>query len=75
MGLHCTAPEVWCVRLESATVLMKLTTPGPVVRVAPNELSFASPNAVRDIFAVGKGFTKTEFYKVRSESRGYNTLY
>ncbi|KAK5392717.1 hypothetical protein LTR79_009620 [Exophiala xenobiotica] len=37
---------------------------GPVVRVAPNELSFASPNAARDIFAVGKGFTKTEFYKV-----------
>ena len=34
------------------------------MRVGPNELSFASPNAARDIFAVGKGFTKTEFYKV-----------
>ncbi|KAK5255321.1 hypothetical protein LTS06_000342 [Exophiala xenobiotica] len=41
---------------------------GPVVRVAPNELSFASPNAARDIFAVGKGFTKTEFYKVCLEA-------
>jgi cytochrome P450 len=37
---------------------------GPVVRIAPNELSFASPAAARDIFTVGKGFHKTDFYSV-----------
>ena len=37
---------------------------GPVVRVAPNELSFSSPNAAREILAPGTGFTKTEFYRV-----------
>lgn len=34
------------------------------MRTAPNEVSFASPNAARDIFAVGKGFHKTKFYSV-----------
>lgn len=34
------------------------------MRVAPNEVSFASPNAAKDIFTVGKGFNKTDFYKV-----------
>ena len=38
--------------------------PGPVVRIAPNELSFASPEAARDILAAGKGFQKTDFYAV-----------
>lgn len=37
---------------------------GPVVRVAPNELSFANPNAALAIFQVGKGFHKTDFYGV-----------
>lgn len=37
---------------------------GPVVRIAPNELSFASPSAARDIFTVGKGFHKTDFYSI-----------
>jgi hypothetical protein len=35
-----------------------------VVRIAPNELSFSSPNAAKDIFTVGKGFRKTDFYGV-----------
>jgi hypothetical protein len=35
-----------------------------VVRIAPNEVSFASPNAAKDILAAGKGFNKTDFYKV-----------
>ena len=35
-----------------------------MVRIAPNEVSFASPNAAKDILAVGKGFNKTDFYKV-----------
>lgn len=35
-----------------------------MVRTGPNELSFASPNAAKDIFAVGKGVQKTDFYWV-----------
>ncbi|EXJ71095.1 uncharacterized protein A1O5_06088 [Cladophialophora psammophila CBS 110553] len=37
---------------------------GPIVRTGPNELSFASPEAAKDIFAVGKGVEKTDFYWV-----------
>ncbi|KAJ5761286.1 hypothetical protein N7520_008442 [Penicillium odoratum] len=37
---------------------------GPVVRVGPNELSFASPDAALDIFRTGRGFQKTDFYTV-----------
>ncbi|EXJ95555.1 hypothetical protein A1O1_00677 [Capronia coronata CBS 617.96] len=37
---------------------------GPIVRTAPSEVSFGSPNAAKDIFAVGKGFHKTKFYSV-----------
>ncbi|WPG97278.1 Hypothetical protein R9X50_00005200 [Acrodontium crateriforme] len=37
---------------------------GPIVRIAPNELSFSSPNAAKDILAAGKGFHKTDFYAV-----------
>ncbi|KAK4948697.1 hypothetical protein LTR10_012701 [Elasticomyces elasticus] len=37
---------------------------GPIVRTGPNELSFASPEAAKDIFAVGKGIQKTDFYWV-----------
>ena len=34
------------------------------MRIAPNELSFSSPQAARDILAAGKGFHKTDFYSV-----------
>jgi hypothetical protein len=37
---------------------------GPIVRIAPNEVSFSSQNAAKDIFTVGKGFHKTDFYAV-----------
>ena len=37
---------------------------GPVVRIAPNELSFSSLGAAKDIFTSGKGFHKTDFYAV-----------
>lgn len=37
---------------------------GPIVRIAPNELSFSSPYAAREILAAGKGFHKTDFYSV-----------
>ncbi|PYH84679.1 cytochrome P450 [Aspergillus uvarum CBS 121591] len=36
---------------------------GPVVRLAPNEASFASLDAIREIYASGgSGYDKTEFY-------------
>jgi hypothetical protein len=66
--LHCIRSTVRTHCALWSYLGSELTAPGPVVRVAPNELSFASPNAARDIFAVGKGFTKTEFYKVASRS-------
>lgn len=34
------------------------------MRIAPNELSFASPHAAREILKAGKGFAKTDFYSV-----------
>ncbi|KXT12738.1 hypothetical protein AC579_8915 [Pseudocercospora musae] len=37
---------------------------GAVVRIAPNELSFASPIAAKEVLSAGKGFHKTDFYAV-----------
>ncbi|CAN8096982.1 unnamed protein product [Discula destructiva] len=38
---------------------------GPVVRIAPNEVSFSSAAAVREIYASGgSGYDKTEFYNL-----------
>ena len=37
---------------------------GPIVRIAPNELSFSSPYAAKEVLAAGKGFHKTDFYGV-----------
>ncbi|KAI1099575.1 cytochrome P450 [Jackrogersella minutella] len=37
---------------------------GPVVRIAPNELSFSSPAVARNVLSAGKRFYKTDFYKV-----------
>jgi hypothetical protein len=37
---------------------------GPVVRIAPNELSFSSLEAARQLLSAGKGFHKTPFYGV-----------
>src|SRR6202012_3849019 len=35
---------------------------GPLVRIAPNEVSVAAPDAVKSVFAIKSGFTKTDFY-------------
>lgn len=36
---------------------------GPVVRIAPNEVAFASLGAVKEIYCSGgSGYDKTEFY-------------
>ncbi|KAK3687839.1 cytochrome P450 [Podospora appendiculata] len=37
---------------------------GPIVRIAPNELSLASPEAARTLLSAGKRFFKTPFYGV-----------
>jgi hypothetical protein len=37
---------------------------GPIVRTGPNELSFSSPEAARQLLSAGKGFHKTPFYAV-----------
>ncbi|KAL2870730.1 cytochrome P450 [Aspergillus lucknowensis] len=38
---------------------------GDVVRLGPNTLSFASPSAIKVIYGLNKGFTKSEFYPVQ----------
>lgn len=35
---------------------------GPLVRIAPNEISVADPEAVKIIYSIKTGFTKTDFY-------------
>lgn len=35
---------------------------GPLVRIAPNEVSVADPEAIKIIYSVKSGFTKTDFY-------------
>lgn len=38
---------------------------GPVVRLAPNELSFASQEAMKEIYTSGgAGYDRTEFYEL-----------
>ena len=37
---------------------------GPVVRIAPNEVSISSPEAARTVLSAGKRFYKTDFYSV-----------
>lgn len=37
---------------------------GPIVRIAPNEVSVASPEAARTLLSAGKRFFKTDFYGV-----------
>ena len=39
-------------------------SPGSIVRIAPNEISLSSPKAAMEVFKVGKGFSKTDFYSV-----------
>ncbi|KAI1414440.1 cytochrome P450 [Hypoxylon sp. FL1857] len=37
---------------------------GPIVRIAPDELSFSSPTVARNVLSAGKRFYKTDFYSV-----------
>ncbi|MCJ1307251.1 hypothetical protein MMC25_000897 [Agyrium rufum] len=38
---------------------------GDIVRLGPNALSFADPKAIKTIYGLNKGFTKSEFYPVQ----------
>ncbi|KAF4126445.1 Cytochrome P450, partial [Geosmithia morbida] len=38
---------------------------GDVVRLGPNTLSFADPSALKSIYGLNKGFTKSNFYTVQ----------
>jgi cytochrome P450 len=38
---------------------------GDIVRLGPNALSFADPKALKTIYGLNKGFTKSEFYPVQ----------
>ncbi|KAL2822160.1 cytochrome P450 [Aspergillus cavernicola] len=35
---------------------------GPIVRIAPNELIISDPHAIRTIYGIKSGFSKTDFY-------------
>lgn len=38
---------------------------GDIVRLGPNVLSFADPKAIKTIYGLNKGMTKSEFYPVQ----------
>ncbi|KAH8590612.1 cytochrome P450 oxidoreductase [Bisporella sp. PMI_857] len=45
---------------------------GDIVRLGPNVLSFSNPKALKAIYGLNKGFTKSEFYPVQqSVSNGH----
>ncbi|TVY78358.1 Cytochrome P450 monooxygenase andK [Lachnellula suecica] len=50
-------PEVEHIRLHAKH--------GDVVRLGPNDLSFADPAALKSIYGLNKGFVKSEFYPVQ----------
>ncbi|KAA8895566.1 cytochrome P450 [Sphaerosporella brunnea] len=39
---------------------------GPIVRIAPDEVSISDPAAMKQIYAVTGGFTKTDFYTAQT---------
>ncbi|KAI2634856.1 pisatin demethylase [Hypomontagnella submonticulosa] len=50
-------PEQWHIKLHDKY--------GDIVRLGPNSLSFGNPNAIKVIYGLGKGFTKSDFYPVQ----------
>jgi len=54
-----TSWEIW---YEAATLIAKrlavLIIVGPIVRIAPNEVAIADPEAIKTIYAAHTGFTK-----------------
>ncbi|KUJ12598.1 cytochrome P450 [Mollisia scopiformis] len=47
---------------------------GDVVRLGPNDLSFADPKALKTIYGLNKGFVKSEFYPVQQSVAGGHRL-
>jgi len=47
---------------------------GDVVRLGPNNLSFSDPKALKSIYGLNKGFTKSEFYPVQQSVAGGHRL-
>jgi hypothetical protein len=47
---------------------------GDVVRLGPNVLSFASPAAIKTIYGLNKGMTKSGFYPVQQSTSGGKRL-
>jgi hypothetical protein len=43
---------------ERLLLYILLNTTGPIVRIAPNEVAIADPNALKTIYAAHSGFTK-----------------
>lgn len=41
---------------------------GDIVRLGPNVLSFADPQAIRDIYGLNKGFTKVRMHETLSDT-------
>jgi hypothetical protein len=48
--------------LSNTQILDLIHFKGRVVRIAPNEVSISDPEALKTIYAVNAGFTKTDFY-------------
>jgi cytochrome P450 len=55
------AYEEWRGR-RTSTINALHQTYGPVVRIAPNEISFNSLSALKTIYGAGSGFERTNFY-------------
>jgi hypothetical protein len=49
---------------RTRTILQLHKKYGPVVRIAPNEISFNSLSALRTIYGAGSGFERTSFYRM-----------
>lgn len=62
---------------ETASNRALTTTPGPVVRIGPSSLSFASPSALRDIYQTSRiqnQLRKSDYYKtVDAPAGAYST--
>ncbi|KAL4863594.1 hypothetical protein BDV12DRAFT_189594 [Aspergillus spectabilis] len=56
--------DVWSRRPELSHIALHRKY-GDIVRLGPNTLSFASPSAIKVIYGLNKGFTKSEFYPVQ----------
>ena len=65
LSIGCTESMVRCVvctRLLTKTLVNVLWHIGPFVRLAPNHVSIAEPDALALIYAHGNGALKSEFY-------------